>query len=207
MSEEISWLSAVIAISSGLIGVGVTCIVNYIIANKNRKIQSDLSIKEMELKEKIEYHKLGIDHLMNKIKQLNDYNFNISEINKINSEFYIAKKNGKRGEMIKQCTQINGLFSNTSENVYQLALYLKIDVLEKITNLVEKYNLYVKQHPEFTKLIAEHMNDANGSSIDITIEEHFEIVFNTLYGIHEIISLEIRDYIGQIDRIVKKFLE
>lgn len=187
MSEEISWLSVVIAISSGIIGVGVTCFVNYVIANKNRKVQSELTIKEMELKENIEYHKITIDHLMDKVTKLDTWNIDIDKILAINLQALMIDKFDK-GELKDEIT-------NSSVKLLK-------DFLEKIPKL---YIYLSKSNREKTIHIQKELIE----TLKITQDgyEKVKLENNAITAIHTIVLSQIEDYIDKIDLIINKQLE
>ena len=192
MSGEISLLSAIIiTISSGLIGVIITNITSSCIATRNRKVQSELTLKELEQKEKIEYRKMGIDFINNKVKHLNEWNLSIYDLTRLNACLVKAETSKDPKAIDSYANEIGELFRSRQENIHQLVMYLPIEkgtqIAEIFKNSAEKY--------------AKALMNKQGSfwKAKISIESLIEA--------HGIVTDEIMLLLEKTNKIVDKYID
>lgn len=188
MSGDISWVSAVIAVFSGLAGVVITNITSSNIANRNRKVQSELTLKEMAQKEKIEYHKIAVEHLMNKARYLNEWNIKFQKIFVIEELFNCINNGNDQHETLVKIKQTMVSFS---ESIAQLSVYLPE---QKVDELIE-----------INSKCQEEMKSFDGSDED-SFKSRNTIFIKYLKDCRNLIRVEIASLVKQIDELIKKYL-
>lgn len=176
----------IVGIFVGLLATLITNITSICIANRNRKVQHDMAIKEMELKEKIEYHKLGIDYLVNKITQLEKWNIDLMVLAKVQIELQMIKNSDneeKRNNIIKSnASMICQLISKMP----YFSVYLTKDNKNKVIELISDRNGKYPKLPDNVE----------------KAKKELELCLT----IHSIVLSEMSDCNVKIDKLVEKYI-
>ncbi|MBP7732512.1 MAG: hypothetical protein KA140_01945 [Caldisericia bacterium] len=190
MSDNTYWSPVIIGVFSGLLGVIITSAVNLIIATLNRKNQNKLTIRELELKEKIEYHKIAIEHLMNKVRYLNEWTIEYIKINEIENIFELYNNSEDKDIPKDTIIQVQVLLTNIRDNLEKISTYLSGDKLISLFDMTEKTMVELEKN-----ISSNNSNDFKRNAI------------NYLKDCRTFINIEVSTAIKKIDKLIGKYIE